>query len=481
MALTFDDLWQRALAGTLTDRSISVNLGRGNISALEAQVLRGIISGSMTPAEALNILAGATPPTAALTPTTMEAVLRLAAAGTAWTADMWRMFILTTRRALPELESPTPNIGDGQNITFLRNWWARIRSEVLAGNASALVAEAEAPLAAGGWTNGDLKLLYKVIAHNSQLNIFLSAIADASASGKSIQDAIGKNLGVYSKWLWHFSRWGQTWGTIVESFLGLVALVKKIKEGSLEAEDVWKYRDTEAFQATFEELENQQYLQDLRAWDPQEFLRLKPAYDSQVPGSEDEPLFWSPKLARFMTEEVFGGAIVVGKSNFLDHKRLAEEIRTRQRALRRALHVVETYVDQPQEMPFLPDLKPSSIFGAFTGLMVGVFGADLVGLPMDQGRSFLPAVILALIGWWVGSQLRRRLGVLESLVINGAVLVWGLWTAFFVGGVKAAHLKRGIPAAQTTWKIVSTLPKGWGLILLVAIILLFLIRRAKRG
>lgn len=412
---------------------------------------------------------------------TIEGVLRMIAAGTAFNADMWRKFIGEgPGRTLPELESMRPNVGNNQNITFMRQWWVRIQTEVAAGNMVALVAEAESSLAAGGWTSGDLKLLYKVIAHNSQLNIFLGAIADASASGKSIQEALGKNLAVYSNRNWHFSRWGQTWGTIVESFLGLVGLVKKIKEGSLEAKDVWDYRDKDAFQGDFDALENQSYLQDLRAWDPNEFALLHPQ-DLAGNRPAGDPLFWSEPLAEFMTKEVFGGVIVVDKSNFLRHKDLAERVRAEQKAIRRALHIVEHYVDETQEMPFFLDLKPSAILGALTGLVVGVFGSKLIGLPMEQGRAYLPAGIMTLACWWAASRLRHRFGVLESMLTSLTVLVGGLWTIWIVGSTKATFLRKGLPSAQATSWILQLLPKGWGVMCLVVVILFFLIRRGKES
>lgn len=485
MAATFGDLWRRALAGTLTDRSISINLGRGNITALEAQALRGVVSGSMTPAEALNVLATAgvaapvvtTAPAGA--PVTIEGVMRMIAAGTAFNADVWRKFIGEgPGRALPELESRRPNVGNNQNITFMRQWWSRIEVAVATGNMAALVAEAEAPLANGGWTSGDLKFLYKVIAHSSQLNIFLGEIAAAKVNEKNITDAIGKNFGVYSNRNQSFERWGQTWGAIVQSFLGLVGLVKKIREGSLESKDVWDYRDKEAFQATFEELEDQQYIQDLRAWDPDEVALLHPQ-DLAENRPAGEPLFWSEPLALYMTEEVLGGVIVVTKDNFLRHKDLAEEVRTKQKAIRRALHVVEHYVDEPQRSSFLPDLKLSSIAGLVTGLVVGAFGAVLVGLPMDQGRSYIPVGILALVCWWAASQLRRRLGVVESLLASITALVGGFGTIWIVGSTKATYLRKGLPMVQANLAILTKLFKLWGWTLPITLVLFLIIRKSK--
>ncbi len=419
---------------------------------------------------------------------TMEGVIRLIASRTAWNADMWRKFIFEgPGRALPELEGDGLNVFDGQNITTVLNFQRQVRSRLQAGELPQLVAESEAPInpvrppdpmARGGLTNGDLKWMYKAIASNSQRNVFLGKVADATADGKAIDSAISSNFGVYGNWLWHFSRWGQTWGKICESFLGLVGLLKKIEEGSLESKDIWKYKDTEAFQASFDDLENQQYLHDLRVWDPQEFALLHPQdlAGNRPPG---DPLFWSEPLARYMTEEVFGGAIVVDKSNFLRHKDLAERVRAEQKAIRRALHIVESYVDETQEISFLPDLKPSSILGALTGLALGVFGATLVGFPMGQGRSYRPAVVLALVGWWVTSQLRHRLGLLESLTISLTALVGGLWTIWVIGSTKATYLRKGLPAAQATLRIMSLLPRGWGLIFLVVFVLLFILRRAK--
>lgn len=410
---------------------------------------------------------------------TIEGVMRMIAAGTAFDADMWRKFIGEgPGRALPELESMRPNVGNGQNITFLRQWWTRIQREVAAGNMAALVAEAESSLADGGWTYGDLKLFYKVIAHNSQLNIFLSAVAAAKVNEKNITDAIGKNFGVYSEWNQHFERWGQTWGTIVQSFLGLVDLVNKIKEGSLEALDVWKYRD-EAFQATFDELEDQQYLRDLEAWDPDEFALFHPK-DLAGNRPAGEPLFWSEPLALFMTEEVFGGVIVVTKDNFLRHKDLAEEVRAKQKAIRRALHVVGHYVDEPQRSSLLPDLKPIALVGIVPGALTGLVWSVLAGLSMEKGGSYWPTAILAGVGWWTDSQLRRRWGMLESGVIHVAILVWSAWTVWIVGSTKATYLRKGLPAAQATLRIVSLLPRIWVGIFLVTAVFLILIRWGKR-
>jgi len=475
MARSIRELKRDARRGKLSRRTVTWYLNQNLITETEADELDELIRGYEEQQE----LAASQQTVAVPEQISVRGLLRAMASGTAFTSDQWREFILKgPDRALPELEGDRLNVAHEKNISFLLDLRAQIRARIQAGELDELVAEVEAPMDQGGWTNGDFKWMYKAIASNSQRNIFLGKVADATADGKAIDSAIGSNFGVYSQWLWHFSRWGQTWGTICPSFLGLVGLVKKIREGSLEAKDVWDYRDKDAFQATFEELEDQQYLQDLRAWDPDEFALLHPQ-DLAGNRPAGEPLFWSEPLAEFMTQEVFGGVIVITKDNFLQHKDLAEEVRTKQKAIRRALHVVEHYVDEPQRSSFLPDLKLSSIAGLVTGLVVGAFGAVLVGLPMDQGRSYISVGILALVCWWAASQLRRRLGVVESLLASITALVGGFGTIWIVGSTKATYLRKGLPMVQANLAILTKLFKLWGWTLPIALVLFLIIRKSK--
>lgn len=475
MARDYVTLERDAQRGKLSYRTVTLYRNKNWVTVDEARALNTLIADYQKHQEGVEAQRAAGRPT-------LRGLLRAIASGTAYGSDQWKEFILMgSDRALPELEGDRLNRADNKNISFLLNWRAEIRARIQAGELDDLVAEFEAPLAMNGVPNGDLKWLYKAIASNSQRNIFKGKVADATANGKAIDSAISSNFGVYGNWLWHFSRWGQTWGTIVQSFLGLIELVKKIGEGGLTPEDVQKYRDDKGtFQGDFLQLQNQQYLLDLEAWDPQEFLQLKPAYDSKVPGSEDEPLFWHPDLAHFMTEEVLGSVIVVDQSNFLDHKGLAEMVLAEQDAILRFLRGAKALLREEQDV-LGPDLRLAGpVITGGVGFVVGFVLANFAGFPGEKAWSLFPAVILAILGAVFGSRLNVKFGMFE-VSWTLFLLAFGSCSAFSSAGVVENQVTTGqITQAAANAKTIGNMIEGVAWLGAIWLAGLFLLRWAQR-
>lgn len=368
----------------------------------------------------------------------------LAAAADAATGSDYNETVALIRRTLPELQtkkrSMTQPGGVPLTISQLLGKRDYIEEMVTAGRIDELIAEADRPIAEGGWTQGDLKRLCQVRSHRSARDGWIKgSLGRASLDSRNVEGAISSsNLGVWPEARIHttgrtihpiqaFGAWGHTWATICASFQGMVALMRLLREGGLEAKDIADYRDKEAFQSDYETLENQPYIRDICEWDPKEYLQMKPEYDSKVDGSENEPLFLCRDLAVFMTEEVFGGIIQVTKDNFLQHKEIAEEIRAKQKAFDRAWRITRDMVEDRAETPLFFDIVVNWALAGLAGLASGgALFAFLKMVGLTSAWNLVSLIAGAVVAIFAASELRgrrlfgRRVGAV--MIAIGAIL-----------------------------------------------------------
>ena len=204
----------------------------------------------------------------------------------------------------------------------------------------------------------------------------------------------------------------------------------------------------------------------------------RPAPGAPLP-QRPQSVFHSTKLAAHFAGRLGLPADVVER-NMTRHHDLADKIAASQSVIRRFFGLAEDFLEDKQEMSFGPDAALRTVIGILSGAAVGAVAVGALGLPMDKGESLLPVLAFAILGVWVMSRLRRWFGLMGSVVVTALPAGALFWTGYFISHARSVAIKRSIPAAQVTSKIMTTVPKVWVVIILVVAITLFLTRRGRR-
>jgi uncharacterized membrane protein YeaQ/YmgE (transglycosylase-associated protein family)/ribosomal protein L11 len=467
----FQVLWQRLIQGVLTDRMISVNLGLGNITPLEANVLRSVLSGTMTQAEALNIVAGAG---AAAPAAPAGAVAGPRGYYCASFVDAFKV-----GRATPDDVDKARDMAvdwdqfsgrwpidhrvtaDIQNDPFA----LRVLKEVVWRTYDQQGKDAAVDMM-GRLSYNDLLRLVAQLQHNVAASTVSGALREGSLDSKAVGAA---KMGIALTKLPN----GQTFATMCkhhfghlaalsESFRKMYDLVALAREGNLKDEDVQKFKEgDDVFHVdspwALEDLPEEQELRQIIGEAEYRFLNLStfPDKDTELPvfirdydvngqplmehladklgvpevdlwnlfggrpaaaarapvrdrSSFENSVFYDEQAAEYFAN-FLSLPLEVVREDFTRHKALADEILLRQSVAKSLWRRLWGLGSEEQEIPGCVNVAVNTVLVGGAGAAVGVALATIIGIQNTPlwPLWYLSAVFGAVMAYVINAALRR--------------------------------------------------------------------------